>query len=96
MSNEKLDTIPPPTTRLLLEWEDATMPGLFPELSAYALTATERQLDFWATMNHHLVLMWKAMVAMLATASQRCPVHRFLSDVAGTCDKRLGNKGRSF
>jgi hypothetical protein len=35
---------------LLLEWEAATMPRLFPfmkaELSIYALTVTETQLDF--------------------------------------------------
>jgi len=39
-----------PSTRLLLEWEAATMPGWFPlmkgELSVYPLTSTETQLDF--------------------------------------------------
>src|SRR5215470_5410138 len=44
---EKLDTIPSPATRLQLEWEAATRPGLFPimnaELSIYPLTATETQ-----------------------------------------------------
>ena len=44
---EKVDTIPSPTTRLLLEWEAATMPGLFPlmkaELSIYPLTPNETQ-----------------------------------------------------
>ena len=36
--------------RLVLEWEAATMPRLFPlmkaELSIYPLTATETQMDF--------------------------------------------------
>jgi hypothetical protein len=44
------DTTSTPTTRLLLEWEAATMPRLFPlmrgELSVYPLTSTETQLDF--------------------------------------------------
>src|SRR6476661_7478938 len=44
------DVISTPTTRLLLEWEAATSPRLFPfmeaELSIYSLTSTETQLDF--------------------------------------------------
>lgn len=39
-----------PSTRLLLEWEAATMPRLFPlmkgELSVYPLTSTETQFGF--------------------------------------------------
>jgi hypothetical protein len=39
-----------PTTRLLLEWEAATVPGLFPlmkgELSVYPLTSTETAIGF--------------------------------------------------
>ena len=45
-----VDATSTPTTRLLLEWEAATVPGLFPlmkgELSVYPLTSTETQLDF--------------------------------------------------
>jgi hypothetical protein len=45
-----VDATSVPTTRLLLEWEAATAPGLFPlmtgELSVYPLTSTETQLDF--------------------------------------------------
>jgi hypothetical protein len=41
------------STRLLLEWESATLPRLFPlmqgELSVYPLTSTETQLDFSGT-----------------------------------------------
>src|SRR5450755_4591327 len=47
---EKVLAMSAPATRLLLEWEAATMPRLFPlmeaELSIYPLTATETQLDF--------------------------------------------------
>jgi hypothetical protein len=45
-----VDATSTPSTRLLLEWEAATMPRLFPlmkgELSVYSLTSTETQLDF--------------------------------------------------
>ena len=45
-----VDATSTPSMRLLLEWEAATMPGLFPlmkgELSVYPLTSTETQLDF--------------------------------------------------
>src|ERR1700693_4654997 len=48
---EKVFGMSTPATRLLLEWEAATMPRLFPfmkaELSIYPLTATETQLDLW-------------------------------------------------
>ncbi len=44
------DATSAPSTRLLLEWEAATVPGLFPlmkgELSVHPLTSTETQLDF--------------------------------------------------
>jgi len=44
------DAVWAPATRLVLEWEAATMPRLFPlmkaDLSIYPLTATETQLDF--------------------------------------------------
>ena len=47
---EKNETSSTAITRLLLEWQAATMPGMFPvmkaELSVYPLTATETQLDF--------------------------------------------------
>jgi len=54
---EKLDAVPAPATRLLVEWEAATMPRLFPlmkaVLSIYPLTPTETQLDFSGLTNHH-------------------------------------------
>lgn len=43
---KKKDAIPSPSTRLLLEWQAAASPSLFPVMSAvlsiYPLTATER------------------------------------------------------
>ena len=45
-----VDALSTPATRLLLEWEAATMPRLFPLMkgdpSVYPLTSTETQLDF--------------------------------------------------
>jgi hypothetical protein len=50
IEEQAVDTTSAPATRLLLEWEAATMPRLFPlmkgEPSVYPLTATETQLDF--------------------------------------------------
>src|SRR5579871_6651167 len=46
----KSETMAVPTTRMKIEWEAKTMPGLFPfmkaELAIYPLTPTETQLDF--------------------------------------------------
>lgn len=45
-----VDATSTPSTGLLLEWEAATMPGLFPlmkgELSVYPLTSTENTIGF--------------------------------------------------
>ncbi len=50
IEEKTVDATSTPSTRLLLEWEAATLPGLFPlmkgELSVYPLTSTETQLDF--------------------------------------------------
>jgi hypothetical protein len=50
IEEKTVDATSTPSTRLLMEWEAATMPGLFPlmkgELSVYPLTSTETQLDF--------------------------------------------------
>jgi hypothetical protein len=51
-----VDATSTPTTRLQLEWEAATMPGLFPlmkgELSVYPLTSSERNWIFPGFTNH--------------------------------------------
>jgi hypothetical protein len=75
-----------PTTRLLLEWEAASMPGLFPlmkaELSIYPLTATETQLDFFGRYEPPFGPLGKAMDAIAGYRVAEASVHRFLSDVA--------------
>jgi hypothetical protein len=81
------DATSPPSTHLLLEWEAATMPRLFPlmkaQLSIYPLTATETQLDFSGLYEPPLGLVGKAMNAVVGHRIAEVSVHRFISDVAG-------------
>jgi hypothetical protein len=82
-----LDAMSTPATRLLLEWEAATMPRLFPlmkaELSIYPLTSTETQLDFLGVYDPPFGAVGKAMNAIVGHRIAEVSVHRFISDVAG-------------
>jgi len=82
-----VDTTSTPTTRLLLEWEAATMPRLFPlmkgELSVYPLTSTETQLDFSGIYEPPFGAIGKTMNAIIGHRIAEVSVHRFVSDVAG-------------
>jgi hypothetical protein len=84
---EKIDAVSAPVTRLLLEWEAATMPRLFPlmqaELSIYPLTATETQLDFSGLYEPPFGALGKAMNAVVGHRIAEVSVHRFINDVAG-------------
>lgn len=75
-----------PRTRLLLEWEAATMPRLFPlmkaELSVYPLTSTETQLDFLGVYEPPFGTVGKTMNAIVGHRIAEVSVHRFISDVA--------------
>jgi hypothetical protein len=81
------DTTSTPSTRLLLEWEAATMPRLFPlmkgELSVYPLTSTETQLDFSGIYEPPFGAVGKTMNAIIGHRIAEVSVHRFVSDVAG-------------
>jgi len=76
-----------PTTRLQLEWEAATMPGLFPimkgQLSVYPLTSTETQLDFSGVYEPPFGAVGRTMDAIVGHRIAEVSVHRFVSDVAG-------------
>ena len=76
-----------PITKLLLEWEAATMPRLFPlmkgELSVYPLTSTETQLDFSGVYEPPFGAVGKTMNAIVGHRIAEVSVHRFVSDVAG-------------
>ena len=82
-----LDAMSTPATRLLLEWEAATMPRLFPlmraELSIYPLTATETQLDFSGVYEPPFGAAGKAINVIVGHRIAEVSVHRFISDVAG-------------
>lgn len=84
---EIVDATSTPTTRLLLEWEAATVPGLFPlmkgELSLYPLTSTETQLDFSGFYEPPFGAVGRTMNAIVSHRIAEVSVHRFVSDVAG-------------
>ncbi len=76
-----------PSMRLLLEWEAATLPGLFPlmkgELSVYPLTSTETQLDFSGVYEPPFGAVGRTMNAIVLHRIAEASVHRFIGDVAG-------------
>lgn len=84
---ERSDPNSTPSTRLLLEWEAATLPRLFPlmkgELSVYPLTSTETQLDFFGVYEPPFGAMGKTMNAIVGHRIAEASVHRFVNDVAG-------------
>lgn len=75
-----------PVTRLLLEWEAASMPQLFPfmkaELSIYPLTPTETQLDFSGIYKPPFGKLGKTMNSIAGHRIAEVSVHRFVNDVA--------------
>lgn len=83
---EKVVDTSTPTMRLLLEWEAATVPRLFPlmkgELSVYPLTTTETQLDFSGLYEPPFGAVGKTMNAVVGHRIAEVSVHRFVSDVA--------------
>jgi hypothetical protein len=87
VEEKSVEAMSTPVTRLLLEWEAATTPRLFPlmraELSIYPLTATETQLDFSGVYEPPFGVAGKAMNAIVGHRIAEVSVHRFVSDVAG-------------
>ena len=81
------DATSTPSTRLLLEWEAALVPGLFPlmkgELSVYPLTSTETQLDFSGFYEPPFGAVGRTMNAIVGHRIAEVSVHRFVNDVAG-------------
>lgn len=75
-----------PVTRLHLEWEAARHPRLFPlmrgVLAAYALTASETQLDFSGEYDPPLGALGDALDAAVLHRLAEASVHRFIQDVA--------------
>jgi hypothetical protein len=85
-----------PVTRLLLTWEAATAPRLFPlmngELSVYPLTSTETQLDFFGIYEPPFGAVGKTMNVILGHRIAEVSVHRFVNDVAGYLRQSLSEK----
>lgn len=85
--DEKVAAGSTPVTRLLLQWEAATMPRLFPlmhgELAVYPLTSTETQLDFSGEYEPPFGALGRTMNAIVLHSIAEVSVHRFISDVAG-------------
>jgi hypothetical protein len=84
----------PPSTRIPLEWEAASRPGLFPlmraELAIYPLTATETQLDFGGAYEPPMGPLGGALNAVVGHRVADASIHRFLSDVAHHLRSTLG------
>jgi hypothetical protein len=82
-----------PTTRLLLEWEAVTAPGLFPfmkaELSIYPLTSTETQLDFGGLYEPPFGPVGRAINAVAGHRIAEASVRRFIDEVADHLRKTL-------
>ena len=80
------DSISMPATKLLVEWEAATLPRLVPlmkgELSVYPLTSTETQLDFSGIYKPPFGAVGKTMDAVIGHRIAEVSVHRFGNDVA--------------
>jgi hypothetical protein len=87
VEEEVLDSVSTPATRLLLEWEAATMPRLFPlmeaELAIYPLTPIETQLDFSGLYEPPFGAVGKVVNAIVGYRIAEVSVHRFINEVAG-------------
>jgi hypothetical protein len=87
IEEKMVDATSTPTTRLQLEWEAATMPGLFPlmkgELTVYPVTSTETQLDFSGVYQPSFGPVGKTMNAIVGHCIAEVSALRFVSDVAG-------------
>jgi hypothetical protein len=75
-----------PMTKIRLEWQAAHSAGLFPamsaELSIYALSPYETQLDLRGEYRPPLGAVGGALNALIGHRVAEASVHRFLKDVA--------------
>lgn len=81
-------------TRIPVSWRAARHPSFFPlmnaELSIYALTATETQLDFLGRYDPPLSVFGDAVNAVVGHRIAEASVHRFIADIAQYLRDRLG------
>jgi hypothetical protein len=80
-------------TRIPISWQAAERAHLFPlmdaELSVYALTATETQLDFLGHYEPPLGVVGGAFNTIVGHRVAEASVHRFVTDVAEYLRERL-------
>ncbi|MDX1646381.1 MAG: hypothetical protein R3304_04480 [Longimicrobiales bacterium] len=85
-----------PSTRIPIEWEAASRPGLFPlmrgELALYPITATETQLDLGGTYEPPMGAVGGVLDSVVGHRIADASIHRFLSDVAHHLRTTLGSK----
>lgn len=85
-----------PSTRIPIEWEAASRPGLFPlmrgELALYPITGTETQLDLGGTYVPPMGPLGGVLDAVVGHRIADASVHRFLGDVAHHLRATLGSK----
>lgn len=76
----------PPKTVIQLEWEASNNPRLFPfmqaELSIYALTSTETQLELEGNYEPPLGVVGSAIDAVVGHRIAEASVHKFIQNVA--------------
>ena len=86
IKEHKESTFSEPITQIDLEWEASRLPRLFPfmkaNLSLYALTATETQLDLMGNYEPPFGLFGSAMDAVIGHRIAEASVHQFIADVA--------------
>ena len=86
IKEHKESTFSEPVTQIDLEWEASKIPRLFPfmkaNLSLYALTATETQLDLLGNYEPPFGLFGSAMDAVIGHRIAEASVHQFIADVA--------------
>ena len=86
ISEQTHDAPVPRVTRIPIAWSAVDRATLFPimnaELSVYALTATETQLDFLGRYEPPLGLVGGALDAMVGHRIAEASVHRLVADVA--------------
>jgi hypothetical protein len=93
VEEKRSESLSAPATRLQLEWEAASKPGLFPlmraELAIYPLTKTETQLDFRGEYEPPFGALGKAVNAVAGHRIAEASVHRFVNELAEYLRKTL-------
>jgi len=84
------------TTKLFLEWQAASNPGMFPSMKAtlliFPLSATETQLELTGTYEPPMGKLGDAIDAAAGHRLAEASVTRFINEVAGWLREELATK----